>query len=332
MSYELKDKKILVTGATGFIGGHVTKRLLLDGLHVRAMARNKSKAEFLAARGAEIVYGDMTESDSLKNAVQGCQVIFHFAGAVSEYKPLTYFRSINVDGTKMLAEAAIDAHIERFLYACSIRVFGLDAEKNTDESCAHNPSNDMYSDTKLEGEKVIRTLIKNRGLPAVIVYPSVVYGPYDDAWTMISINLIRQGRMMLFDGGKGMMTPIFIDDLVNGVLAAAQKGVVGEGYILVGPENVTVGEFEKSLAHIVGRDHLHSLPSWAGIAIATLAELEAKIFRHAPVFTRRQVRRTIMQATYSGKKAKDELGFEPHAKLSDGMHKVEEWLVATGRL
>lgn len=332
MDYELSGKRILVTGATGFIGAHLAKRLLNSGMHVRAMARNLARANFLVSRGAEVVYGDMTDQDSLKRAVQDCQVVFHFAGAVGEYQPLSYYRAINVEGTRMLASAAIDAHVERFTHTSSIRVFGLDADKNTDENSSRQPGNEHYGITKLEGENIIRSLIRKHGLPAVITYPSVVYGPYDDAWTTISIDLIRKGKMVLFDGGKGLMTPIFIDDLVDGTLAVAQKGKIGEAYILVGPENVTIKDFETSLAHILGKEHLPSLPIWAGLTLATLAEWEAQLFRHEPIITRREVRLTTMHATYSGAKARRELGFEPCINLNKGILRVEEWLTKTGKL
>jgi len=333
VDYDLKGKKILVTGATGFIGGQVTKRLLKEGMQVRAMARTPAKAGFLAGRGAEVVYGDMTDAASLRNAVQGCQFVFHFAAAMRRgFQPDSYYRAVNVEGTRILAEAALDANVERFIHTSSVWVFGLDAVQNTSENSLRHPSREFYCDTKLEGENVIRALIKERSLPAVIIYPTVVYGPYDDNCTMQSIKVIQQGKMILASGGTGIWNTIFIDDLVDGILAAARHGVIGEGYILGGPENVTLREFEENLARIAGRERLASLPAWLTMTIATLAEWEANIFHHPPFATREYVRGMIMHATYNLNKAKRDLGFEAHTDLSTGMHRVQEWLVHTGRI
>ena len=335
MEYSLKGKRILVTGATGFIGGHVAKRLLHDGIQVRVMARDLEKAKFLADRGAEVVCGDMTDLASLKSAVQGCQVVLHLAAAVRKlniYSTLAYMRAVNVEGPRALAEYALEAKVERFVHTSSSWVFGLDAAANTGEDALRHPSHEPYSDTKLEGENVIRTMIKQLGLPAVIVYPSIVFGPYDDAWTMGVINAIQEKRMMLPSGGTGLLHPIFIDDLVEGLLAAATRGNIGEGYILCGPETVTVREYGGYLARMIGQEKLPSIPSWLALSIATLAEWEANIFHHRPWLMREAVRGMAMHTTYNGEKSKRELGFEAHTPVMMGMERVQDWLLHTGRM
>ncbi len=253
MSYELRGKDILVTGATGFIGSRVALELVKIGARVRALVRNAAKAEALGRSGISVVLGDMAEPASLAGAVRGCQAIFHFAGTTNEFKPRAHFERVNVDGTRLLAEAALKERVERFIHVSTVWVYGLSSGPGVCETSPCTPSGQAYADTKLEAERAVRRLIDEKGLPAVIIQPSEVYGPGDPNWTERPIELIKSGRMILAGGGKGLIQPVFIDDLVRGVLAAAERGGLGETYILCGPEVVTVREYFSYFAAMVGK-------------------------------------------------------------------------------
>ena len=333
MALELDGKNVLVTGATGFIGSYVTKRLLREGAHVRALARNVSKADFIASEGAEIVHGDLTDPDSLKRAVQGCQLVFHFAGALpGGITPWSYYRSVNVEGARVLAEAAHDANVERFVHISTVFVYGIDAGPGTDESSPRKFSNDPYGDTKLEAENVVRQISLERGLPGVIVQPSQVYGPGDENWTLTPFKMIQAGRIALARGGAGLIQPIYIDDLVQGIIAAACRGAPGEVYILCGPRPVTIREYCGYFTQMLGRGLPPSVPGWTVLAFAAMAELAARLTHRPPLLTRGVARYMMMRATYSGVKAQRELGFVPNTTLENGMRSVEEWLKEEGYL
>jgi len=224
MNEFFNGKTILVTGATGLIGSYVTERLLQEGGVARAYVRNAAKAQFLESLGAEIIVGDITDGSALSRAVKGCELVFHFAGVIgNRFKPRSYFDAVNVEGTRVLAEAAVEKSIEGFVYTSTVGVYGLNAKADTDESSPHLLSKDPYCDTKLQAERIVRGLFHRRHLPCVIVQPSPVYGPRDETWTHYPIELMRTGKMVVVNGGKGLIQPIYVTDLVDGILLAARQ-------------------------------------------------------------------------------------------------------------
>lgn len=318
-------KFVLVTGATGLIGGMTAKRLLADGARVRAMARQPGRAAGLAAAGAEVVAGDMTDAQSLERAVRGCQAVFHFAGTLAnEFRPLSYFRQVNVEGTRRLALAALAARVERFVHCSTAWVYGMAAAPETDETSSHRYSGEPYCDTKLDAEEVVRGLAHEKGLPAVIVQPTEVYGPDDENWTLGPLELIRSGQMILAGGGAGLVQLVYQDDVVEGILAAARRGRVGEAYLIGGAKPVTIREYFTGLARIAGRERLLSAPGWLAVTLAGVLEFASRLTGRPPRFTRGAVRGTMVHATYRTDKARTELGFYPRVDFGDGLQRVRE--------
>ena len=331
MGYDLEGKDVLVTGATGFIGRRVAKALLQNGARVRVLARNLAKAKDLETAGATVVSGDVTDPAALPAAVTGCQAVFHFAGATNEFKPREHFERVNVEGTRLLAETSLKAGVERFVHASTVWVYGLWAGPGVCETSLCSESGQSYADTKIGAERVIRRFAAEKGLPAIILQPSEVYGPDDPHWTERPLALIRAGRMVLTGGGKGLTQPIFIDDLVAGVLAAAGKGRPGETYILCGPEAVTFRDYFMSFARMLGKKRLPAIPARLALGTAALAEWAARVSGRPPVFTRQEILATTATATYDGGKAARELGFVASTTPAEGMRRVEDWLLSGRR-
>ncbi len=327
--YDVHGKRILVTGATGLIGGSVIHRLLDAGCSVRALARDPDRAREILGGRVEVAAGDMTDPASLRNAVRGCGVVFHFAAALNDFQPLRFYRAANVEGTRALAEAALAAGVERFLYTSTVAVYGLRAKGRIDESSPRAPCGDLYGDTKLEAEEVVRHMAASRGLPAVIVQPTQVYGPGDKAWTTRPIELIRARRMLMVDGGRGLVSPIYIDDIADGVLAAARAGRIGESYILCGPSTINIRELFEAYARMLGAEaRLPSVPLWVAVALAGIAEAAARLGGTKPVFKRSEIRRAARRADFDGRKAREELGFAAKVTLEQGMRAVARWALA----
>jgi nucleoside-diphosphate-sugar epimerase len=290
------------------------------------MVRNAQRAKFLADEGAEVFVGNITDRNSIEDGVRGCQIIFHFAAALPKPNPWSYFRLVNVKGTRMLAEVALKEHVERFIFASTVWVYGLDARRDTSETSDRHPSGYPYCDTKLESENLVRRLVKEQNLPAIIIQPSEVYGPRDESWTLGPIRRIKSGRMILINNGNGLIHPIFIDDLVDGILAAACRGKIGESYILCGQEIVTLREYYGYFAHMVGQEKMNSVSGTFLLAVATLAEWLAAITKRPPFLRKGSIKSEMLQATYSGKKACDHLDFLPKTTMKKGMRCTEEWL------
>ena len=324
-SWDWRGKLVLVTGATGLLGGMTARRLLADGARVRGLVRQPTRATELAAAGAEIVAGDMTDFPSLERAIRGCQAVFHFAGVLAnEFQPQSYFRQVNVEGTRHLALAALAGRVERFLHCSTAWVYGMAAGADTSESTPHQYSGEPYCDTKLDAEEVIRSLARDRGLPAVIVQPTEVYGPDDKTLTLGPLELIQAGQMVLAAGGSGLLQLVYQDDAADGILAAARHGLVGEAYIIGGAEVISIREYFLNLARMTGRKRLPSVPGWLAIAAAGLLELGSRVNGRPPSFTRGAVRGTMVHATYRVDKAQTELGFTAQVDFRTGLARIRE--------
>jgi nucleoside-diphosphate-sugar epimerase len=332
---ELTGKRVLVTGATGLLGRGLSRRLLDEGAQVVGLARSAKRATDLAARGVTIVEGDLSLPDgAVEAAMHDCSAVFHCAGVMGPdfEKSRSYFRTVNVEGTRRMAEAALAAEIERFVHVSTAWVYGFDAGPGTNELSPRRPSGDSYCDTKLEAENLVRGFVANRGLPAVIVQPTEVYGPGDRSWSLTPLRMMKSGWMMLPDGGKGVIQPIFADDVVEGILAAAQRGAVGEAHILCGSSVMSCAQFFGHYAEMVGKNKMPSVPSRLAEGMALLMTGVSRISRRPALLTRTAVRGLCLQATYDGGKARRELGFEPKTDLAAGMRAVREWLAGTGQL
>jgi len=331
-------QRVFVTGATGLLGSGVCRRLLEEGAEVVGLARSAARATDLAARGVTIVPGDLSRpddtasGDTLEEAVRGSRVVIHCAGVMGPdfEKPRSHFRAVNVEGTRRVAEAALAAGVERFVYVSTAWVYGFDAGPGTTELSDRHPSGDPYCDTKLETENLVRGLIEQRGLPAVIVQPTEVYGPGDRSWTLTPLRMIKSGRMMLPDGGKGVIQPIYVDDAVEGILAAARRGTVGQAYLLCGSVVVSCSDFFGRYAEMVGGGRMPSVPKRLAEAMAVALTGLGRATRRPALLTRTAVRGICLQATYDGGKARQDLGFEPEVDLAAGMRAVQRWLEETG--
>lgn len=326
MVRELRGKTILVTGVTGFIGSHVAERLLREGCAVRGLVRNLEKAKPLEAKGMQIVRGDMTDRASLINAVKNTEIIFHFAGILAdEYRSWSYYRKVNVDGTKILADAAIESGIELFIHTSTAWVYGKDAVGIINEQSPKIFSGTRYCDTKLEAENIIRGLNKN--LPVIIVQPTDVYGPGDETYTLGPLRMIKSGTMILPGKGKGLINAIYIDDLVEGIILAAKTGKTGDEYLLGAKEQVTAAEFFGALAGTIGRPTAFPfIPTTLALFAASIAEIFSSVTGIQPIFTKEAVYAVLMRAEFDAGKAYSELGFKPKTDLKKGMALVAEWI------
>ena len=278
----------LVTGATGFVGSAVVRALLARGHPVRVLARPNSDRRNLAGLAVEIAEGAMEDPSSLARAVAGCRYVYHVA---ADYRiwvpdPAPMFRA-NVDGTRDLLTAALEAGAERVVYTSSVATLGLVAGGSADEE---TPSrlDDMigpYKRSKFVAEEVARRLARERGLPVVIVNPSTPVGPGDIKPTPTGRLIVEaaRGQMPAFvDTGLNI---VHVDDVAEGHLAAAEKGRIGERYIL-GGENLALAEILAGVAQAVGRR-----PPWLRVPHSVLfpvaigAELAARITGRDPFVT-----------------------------------------------
>src|SRR5712692_4010926 len=330
---ELAHQKVLVTGATGFIGGHVAQRLVRERrADVRALVRDPAKAQGLSKLGVEVVTGNLTDLASLERAVSGCSMVIHAAAQVSSVPSRAAFEQSNVAGTDNLLRAAATAHVARFVHLSSIAVFGLAAsgEVNDQTRCAH--SGDPYCDTKCDAEERAFRAHREGRLPVTILRPSAVYGPGSTHWSVVPIKRIKKGKMRLFNGGRGLLNYVYIDNLVDAILLAAQDDrAPGEAFI-VNDGAVTWREFFGALARMAGRNGIPSIPLWAAklwVRYRNLvAALRGESFRVHP----NALGFLVATAVYRQTAIEQKLGHRSRVGLEEGLRRTEAWFRASGLL
>jgi dihydroflavonol-4-reductase len=324
----------LVTGATGFVGSAVARILLGAGHQVRVLARPASDRRNLADLPVEVAEGSMEDGPSLVRAVAGCRYLFHVA---ADYRlwvpdPAPMFRA-NVEGTRILMRAALDADVERVVYTSSVATLGLVPKGSADEDTLSSVEDMIgpYKRSKFLAEEVVRSLVARRGLPAVIVNPSTPVGPRD-------IKPTPTGRVIL-EAARGHMPGyvdtglniVHVDDVAAGHLMAAEQGQVGERYIL-GGENMSLAQILATVARTAGtRSPRIRVPYSVALSAAFAAERVARLTRKEPFITLDGVRMSRKKMYFSSAKASRELGYAPRPSY----HAIADavgWFRANGYL
>ncbi len=327
----LSSKSIVVTGASGFIGRHLTARLVGLGASVRVLVRDRDRAASRLPANVELVEGDVCRVSSVWQAVSEADVVFHLANVVP--RPDTRdaaIREVNVFGTQNVVNAAVEAGVERFVHVSSVAVYGFPQDCANEETRYPCIDDDLYVTTKQRAEQIVRSAHAHRRLPATIVQPSEIYGPYDQGWTLIPLRMLKKGKMMLPGGGHGIIQPVFVDDVVDGILLAAENGKTGEGYILSGPSVVTVRQYFERLGELVGAGPMRSVPDWVANGAASVSEVWGSFSGRPPMLTRAALRYISKQGTFAHEKARRELGYRPRVSLDEGTARVRAWLEEEG--
>jgi len=303
--------KILITGATGFVGHHLVKRLKKEGCQLRILKEKNQSLVFLKNLELEIIEGDIRNFEDVKKAVKGCDIVFHLAGIVSYWKKVQRLQyEVNVLGTKNIVKACLEYKIKRLIHVSSTASVGFEKNKPADEETSFNlfPLRADYCNTKFLGEvEVLRGIA--RGLDAVIVCPGSIYGEED--LRRIKSDMIFNFKfpfsLFYMQGGVGVVD---IKDIVEGLLQAWKKGRMGERYILVG-ENLSFYEIRKMIAKALGKKPPKICLS--GLFLYFLSYLFlffSFISGKKPLLTPEMARFHKLYLYFSNKKAKKELGIK----------------------
>lgn len=239
----LRDKIILVTGASGFIGGRLVEKLILQhGARVRALVRNYRTAINLGRFDLDLVCADITDRDAVCKAAEGCDVVFHCAYGSSGTNEEQ--RAATVEGTQNICDAARSAGVSRLVYLSTLSVYGDLTGATLHETAARQRTGDLYTDTKIDAEEIVVKANLEHGLPTVILQPTVVYGPFGGWWTAGQIGLMKSGQLALPKGVEGICNAVYVDDVVDACIkSAGHPDAVGETFLVSGPEPVTWTEY-----------------------------------------------------------------------------------------
>lgn len=318
----------LVSGATGFFGGHLVKALRAKGFHVRALARRTSDVTKLTALGAEIVYGDMNDSESLRKAAAGQRYVFHTAGKVSDWGERHEFFAANEGGTARVIEACKRAGVERMVYISSLTVLGLPRDGRTvDETTPYGVDvHDAYSASKIAGERLALAAHDQSGLSVTVVRPGVIWGPGDITIIPRFAALLRRGMMIYPGGGHNLIAMSHVRNLAAGVILAAQTATArGQIYHITDDEDLTARQALVGLANAMGvSPPLLSVPYWVVYSIGAIMELAAKALCRVkpPSITRYAVRLVSCHCRYKIDKASHDLGYVPLVSFRTGIDQL----------
>jgi nucleoside-diphosphate-sugar epimerase len=248
----LDRKTVLVTGATGCIGGRLVEKLFVEGsAHVRVLVRNLTRMPRIARFPIEWVRGDIIDPAVVQQAVQGCDVVFHCAydfSAAPDGQGATA-----IVGTRNVAEAVLRAGVPRMVHVSSFAVYGAVSDVELTELSPWRRTASRYAQLKRAAERLVVKLNQEQGLPAVVLQPTLVYGPFSIHWTIRPSLQLKTGVVPLVDGGRGICNAVYVDDVVEALLLAArQPRVIGETFLISGDEPVTWRRFYRAYEAALG--------------------------------------------------------------------------------
>ncbi|HUY48243.1 MAG TPA: SDR family NAD(P)-dependent oxidoreductase [Streptosporangiaceae bacterium] len=324
---------MLVTGATGFLGSSLARRLLSHGARVRVLARSQEKAKPLADRGAQVVAGDITDRDAVRAAVDGAEVVYHLAGRLFvPGVPAGEYQRTHVEGTKLLlACCGNGSRPRRFVHCSTTGVLGVTGDQPADEMAPIRPTN-IYEATKAEAEQAVRDMWRS-GFPAVIARPGLVYGP-GDLHLLPFFRAVLQRRFRPIGRREVWLHPIYIDDITDALVQCGKHdSALGECFHLAGRAPVPLADLASAIARAGGtRLPTGHIPLLAAQAVAVVGDRLPPDLRRSAPLTRSRLDFLTHSRMYDVTKAQRLLGFAAATDLPAGAARTMAWYRQRGFL
>lgn len=318
--------KALVTGVTGFTGGHLARRLLGHGDTVRVFARDATRVPADLQGRVDIVTGDITSDGDLRRALVGQDVAYNIAALYREAGlPAERYRAVNARAVAALIEAAAAAGVRRVVHCSTVGVHGDIEHPPADEDAPLRPG-DVYQETKLEGEHLGREAAERTGVELVIARPTGIYGPGDRRLFKL-FGQVARGRFIMLGAGRNFYHVTYIDDLCDGFrLCGTAAAAAGRTYILGGGEVPTLAELVRITGEVAGRPGVRlRLPVWPVWLAGAACEIICAPFGVAPPIYRRRVDFFRKSRSFDIGRAQRELGYAPAVGLREGIGRTLEW-------
>jgi nucleoside-diphosphate-sugar epimerase len=313
--------RVCITGASGFIGGRLAERWREHGAKVTGVDR-------VADPGQSVIEGDISRPGPWQQAAERCDVFVHTAALVGMPTDVSAFWDVNVRGTRNALEAARDAGCGRFVHLSSVVTFGLEFPDGVDERWPVRTVGVAYVDTKVAAEQVVLQAHAAGEANVTVIRPGDVYGPGSRPWTVLPTELLKARRFALPALGRGIHSPVYVDDLVEGIIRAATTDRAnGQVITLSGGIGVETHEFFDHYARMLGRRGAPVVPTFVALAGAWASDRVARVRSTPNELTPAGVRYlALRRGTYGIGKARELLDWSPAVSLDEGMERTETWL------
>jgi dihydroflavonol-4-reductase len=315
--------RILVTGAAGYTGLALACSLVAGGMAVRGLIRRASQEAGLINAGVEAMVGDVRDPAAVERALDGVDLVYHVAAVFRRAGiPDDEYRTVHVDGTRVVVERAAAAGVQRLVHCSTIGVHGDVGSRPGNEDSPFRPG-DVYQRTKLEGEQMAVECATRLGVPFTVVRPGPIYGPGEHRFRKM-IGGVARRRFVVVGSGTTRFQMVYIDDLLEGIrLAGNTPAAVGRTYIITGREAPTLNELVREIADVAGvAPRAWRVPLWPVWLAGAVCEAICVPLRIEPPLYRRRVRFFTSNRWFDTSRARDELGYVPKTSLREGLRRT----------
>lgn len=323
----VQARRVFITGASGFIGRRLAR-------HYRDGGSEVCGIDFKADTEWGVVAGDLARPGDWRESLRGVDLVIHTAAIVSNTASMDQAWRVNVKGTADLLAACVEAGVERFLHLSSVAAYGFDFPDRVTEDHPLRPMGNTYVDTKIASEHATLACHSSGGMTCTIVRPGDVYGPGSRPWVVLPLQMIRDGKFLLPAHGKGIFSPVYIDDLVEGIaLAAGSEAGKGQIYNISSGEGVSCETYFSYHARMLGQSKpLRTMGTRTAMLLVETARRAIQALGGETELGRGTMDMLSRSGGYSIDKAVRQLDYHPRVSLAEGMEYTREWAQAQGLL
>ena len=329
---ETNAKTYLVTGGTGLVGSHLVEFLVKKGGKVRCFVRATSDVAFLKSLKVDLIKGDLTDKESVDNAVKGVDVVFHCAAMVSDWADRETMYNINVGGTQNIIEACLKYKVKRFVMVSSLAVLGMGKQINANETAPYVYTGDNYNYTKIESEKKVLEACRDKKLPGTILRPPYIYGPRDRQLLPRIVAFLKKGKFVFIGSGKNPISLVYVRNLVNALyLASENDNSIGQIYHITDNNDISRKEFIDLLADKLGYPKAkRSVPVVVAKILCSVLEIVNKITKskNPPLLNKFRMKFLDTYLTFDISKASKEIGYDPSYSFDKALDETVQWFKA----